>query len=56
MIAATQLLELRKTLLQLVSLNKITKEEASDILSKAGLTQVDENTYVDQANVTYSFK
>ena len=55
MITAANLLELRKSLQLMVLENRITNKEADDLLTKAGLTKVD-NTYVDEAGVTYSFK
>ena len=55
MMAATNLLELRKSLQLMVLENRITNKEADDLLAKAGLTKVDD-TYVDETGVTYSFK
>ena len=52
----TELIEFRKTLLWMVSENKITNEEALDLLAKAGFTQVDEHVWQDQDGMQYSFK
>ena len=51
-----ELIELRKTLLWMVSENKITNNEALDLLAKAGLTQIDEHTWQDSEGMQYSFK
>ena len=56
MIKKQQLIELRTTLLWMVSEGKITNKEALDLLAKAGLTQVNEYTWQDEAGATYSFK
>jgi len=51
----TELIEFRKTLLWMVSENKITNEEALDLLAKAGLTQIDEHTWQDGEGMQYFF-
>lgn len=56
MVTANELIELRKTLLWMVSEDKITNTEALDLLAKAGLTQVNEQTWQDETGATYSFK
>ena len=56
MLTSTELIELRKTLLWMVSENKITNNEALDLLAKAGFTQVDEHVWQDQDGMQYSFK
>ena len=40
----------------MVSENKITHDEALDLLAKAGLTQVDEHTWQYADGMMYSFK
>jgi hypothetical protein len=51
MLTSTELIELRKTLLWMVSENKITNDEALDLLAKVGFTQVDE--YICQIQKTH---
>jgi len=56
MITTNELIELRRILLWMVSENKITNDEALDLLAKAGLTQVDERTWQDAEGMQYFFK
>jgi len=56
MITSKELIELRKTLLWMVSEKKITNEEALDLLAKAGLIQIDEHTWQDIEGMQYFFK
>lgn len=49
------LLELKKITTRMVHEGRITKEEQIDFLEKAGLTQLTENDWVDEANSKYSF-
>ena len=56
MITSKELIDLKKTLLWMVSENKITNEEALDLLAKAGIIQIDEHTWQDAEGVQYFFK
>lgn len=55
-LTTVELIDLRDTLCKLVDMGRIEPAEAEDILSRAGLTKVGPDQWIDEEGSTYTLK